>query len=167
MYQFNMDPNNYALRRNIIVHEARQVRTILENAVGTGTDLCGYCIEASEELVRRLRSIGFLAETREGWVEYTDPHAGYQRPYDAHTWVEVVIGFDRHDYRVLIVDVTGDQFNCGRCPEDQLPGIMISPVLPKGYQYHNTESLYNEVMRMYISAKHAMRTGPNYDYIMF
>ena len=63
----------------------------MESEYGTGTDLCGACIEASDLIVERLREKGInSAHYVEGWCLYDDGSWCSDVPYDPHTWVEFV-----------------------------------------------------------------------------
>lgn len=123
------------------------VRKALEQCIGTGTDLCGYCIEASEKIVERLASLGLSTKTVEGYVIYDDPYCGYEYMYDAHTWVEAYVLNEKSGKTVIwYIDVTGDQFNCGRLPESKLPGIIIQRSLPYGYVVTKSREAVEQVL---------------------
>ena len=94
--------------RSIIESVAKNVRLEMEAKYGKGVKLAGRCIEASEILQKRLLQRGINSNTVEGWCIYEDKHYGSNRPYDAHTWVEI----ESCDNRIY-VDVTADQFQPG------------------------------------------------------
>ena len=70
---------------------AKIVRRVFEDRIGTGTDLCGYCIWASELLLGIYVSLGYMGRTVEGWCEFDDEYYGSDRPYDEHTWLELFV----------------------------------------------------------------------------
>ena len=110
---------------------ANAVRKLMEKVYGTGTDLCGQCIEATELIAATLKYFG-LHNVRvvEGWCEYDDEYYGSDRPYDPHTWYE-------DDY--VYIDVTADQFNPGMYRENEYPPIIIRKGLPHGMTYDEPE----------------------------
>ena len=94
-----------------------------------GEDLAGYCIEASENIVKRLRDeLRLDAKTVEGWCRFDDECYGSDHPWDPHTWVEIPsLG--------LYVDVTADQFNYGMYTENEFSEIIVQKGLPHGMEY--------------------------------
>ena len=98
---------------------------------GSGTNLCGHCIEASETLQTILKLMGINSYTVEGWCEFDDEYYGSDRPYDPHTWLELA----GKPGRQLYVDITADQFNPGMYAENKYPEIIIKMGLPHGMSY--------------------------------
>lgn len=96
----------------------------MERIYGTGTDLAGHCIEASEYIVAILKSLGFAqAKTVEGYCLYDNGDFCSDVPYDPHTWVEL---------EGLYLDVTADQFNCGMFRENEFSSILFTKGMPHG-----------------------------------
>ena len=117
--------NNYYLQ------VATSVRKLMEKVYGTGTDLCGQCIEATEIIASTLKYFGAPnIKVVEGWCEFDDEYYGSDRPYDPHTWLEV---------DDVYIDVTADQFNPGMCKENEYPPIIIQKGLPHGMTYYEPE----------------------------
>lgn len=109
-----------------------EVRKLMETEYGTGTDLAGHCIEASQLITTILnrfvaRIPNEVFKTVEGWCEYDDEYYGSDVPYDPHTWVESNTGY--------YIDVTADQFNPGMCNENEFKGIIFQTGLPHGMTY--------------------------------
>ena len=134
--------NTYIKRRKphakIYETDEEMVKDILKAAreyivgnFGTGTNLCGHCIEASV-LIKNLLKIAKLgnAEIIEGWIEYDCKDYGSSRPWDAHTWVK---------WKNYILDITADQFNVGMYPENELLEIIMQDTLPHGYRLDEPE----------------------------
>ncbi len=94
-----------------IIKAATLVRKKFEEKYGSGVNLCGKCIPASDTIVVILQSKGYRAKTVEGYCWY-ERNLGYcsDAPYGEHTWVQVY-GLTKLNNKVLYVDVTGDQFN--------------------------------------------------------
>lgn len=109
---------------------AKIVRKVFEDRIGTGTDLCGYCIMASELLLGIYVSLGYMGRTVEGWCEFDDEYYGSDRPYDEHTWLELFV-----NNKKLYIDITADQFNPGMYKENEYPAITINMGLPHGMSY--------------------------------
>lgn len=109
---------------------AKIVRKVFEDRIGTGTDLCGHCIRASELLLGIYVSLGYMGRTVEGWCEFDDEYYGSDRPYDEHTWLELFA-----NNKKLYIDITADQFNPGMYKENEYPAITISMGLPHGMSY--------------------------------
>lgn len=109
---------------------AKIVRRVFEDRIGTGTDLCGYCIMASELLLGIYVSLGYMGRTVEGWCEFDDEYYGSDRPYDEHTWLELFV-----NNKKLYIDITADQFNPGMYKENEYPAITINMGLPHGMSY--------------------------------
>lgn len=108
---------------------SEQVREEMESKYGVGTDLAGYCIEASEKLAKRIHEqLGLNAVTVEGWCRYDDDYYGSDYPWDPHTWVEI-------PEMGIYADVTADQFNYGMDIENEFSGIVVQEGLPHGMQY--------------------------------
>lgn len=107
---------------------ALKVREEIEKAYGSGTNLCGKCIEASERIVEELKKVSVEAVTVEGWCVYDDECYGSDHPWDEHTWVEV-------PEMDLYIDVTADQFNYGMYSENEFPSVIVRVGLPTGMQY--------------------------------
>lgn len=113
---------------NTIKRIATMVRGIFEHRYGSGTDLAGHCIEASETLLAIYNALGFRGvKTVEGWCEFDDEYYGSDRPYDPHTWLE----FDNG----LYVDITADQFNPGMYEDTKYNKIIVRHGLPHGMSY--------------------------------
>lgn len=113
---------------NTVVRVAKLVRNVLEAKYGTGTDLAGTCIEASETLAAIYRELGFKGvKTVEGWCMFDDDSCCSDRPYDEHTWVELS--------GKIYVDITADQFNPGMYLENKFKPIIICEGLPHGMCY--------------------------------
>jgi len=93
-----------------IIAVATALRKKLESMYGTGTELAGKCIMASEALCKELTKRGYKCKTVEGWCWYDTCDNITNEPTDAHTWVQVY-GLSKLGNRVLYVDITGDQFN--------------------------------------------------------
>lgn len=115
---------------DIIKKVAKTVRTAVEDNIGTGTQLSGYCILISELIATILKDLGFNATTVEGWCSYDDPYYGSSRSYDEHTWVEV---------DDLYIDVSADQFNAGMDYDNKYPDIIIQKGLPHNMSYEEPE----------------------------
>lgn len=109
---------------------AKIVRKVFEDRIGTGTDLCGHCIRASELLLGIYVSLGYMGRTVEGWCEFDDEYYGSDRPYDEHTWLELFA-----NNKKLYIDIAADQFNPGMYKENEYPAITISMGLPHGMSY--------------------------------
>lgn len=110
------------------------LRKYLETEVGTGTDLCGWCVEASELLMTLLGLAGIEnARTVEGWCRFDDDWYGSDRPYDPHTWVSVpAASLGLQSPGNYYLDATADQFNPGMFAENEYPPYVIVPDLPHG-----------------------------------
>lgn len=106
---------------------AHAIRTELEDRYGY--DLSGFCIDASEILVSRLKcELSVDANIVEGWCQFDDETYGSDRPWDPHTWVEIpAYG--------LCIDITADQFNYGMSVENQYPKILVQKGLAHGIRY--------------------------------
>ena len=121
------DISQFKIDIDTVMKCANSVRVLMERNYGTGTDLCGHCIEASELLVSILQYLGFTgAKTVEGWCEFDNELCGSDRPYDPHTWVEVCGNY---------VDVTADQFNTCMWEENEYPSVIVETHLPHGMRY--------------------------------
>lgn len=139
---------------NAIYEIAHNVRLDFENKYGTGTDLCGHCIEASELISQRISNeIGIPAICKEGWCKFDDESYGSDHPWDPHTWVEVP-SLD------LYIDVTADQFNFGMYQENEFQPIVIHIGPPQNMQYDEPSwddfeyyeiNLFEEAPKMYQS----------------
>ena len=106
------------------------VREKMESEYGTGTDLCGACIEASDLIVERLQEKGInSAHYVEGWCLYDDGSWCSDVPYDPHTWVEFV-----YDGAKYYADVTADQFNYGMSEKNKFAPVILCVGLPHGMQ---------------------------------
>lgn len=101
-----------------------KVRDYMERVYGTGTDLAGHCIEASEYIVATLKRYGVKARCVEGYCLWDDDTYGSDVPYDPHTWVEL-------DTNHAYIDVTADQFNPGMYEGNEFKKIIISANRPK------------------------------------
>ena len=121
----------YENKINYIKNIAIQLRRIFEATYGTGTDLCGYCIQASEMLAEIFTSMGLECYTVEGWCEFDDEYYGSDRPYDPHTWLEI----RTNRRKPIYVDITADQFNPGIYAENEFSGVIINEGLPHGMSY--------------------------------
>jgi hypothetical protein len=130
---------NFVASHPKLVSVVRNTRKEIEAKYGSGTDLRGKCIEASELLVKRLKS-DYKVETFEGWVQYGDYgcEVSTDTSYEAHTWVKAVIGGE-----VFHIDVTGDQFNWGLDDEDQLDPAYIG-LLPLVMWEERPENLLDD-----------------------
>ncbi len=131
------------------------IRQFMEDKYGTGLQLAGRCMEASEMLSVALKLLNFSGvQTVEGWCCYDDASNCSCRPYDEHTWVEVAIkgnedklaqALDRLKRQPntgkLYIDLTADQFNLCMYTENQYPGIIVSKVLPYGMSYEEPEEM--------------------------
>lgn len=116
------DPRGIVRDRKLLEKIAKIVRSLMEAMYGTGTDLCGHCIEASELICEALKTFGASnAKTVEGWCCFDDESYGSDRPWDEHTWVEI---------GDIYVDVTADQFNPGMYKENEFEPIVIRKGLP-------------------------------------
>ena len=105
----------------------------METNYGTGTDLCGYCIEASELIVSLFRYFGYTnCKTVEGWCSFDDDSSCSDAPYDPHTWVEIENG-------QFYIDITADQFNTCMYRENKYPPIIFRKGLPYGMCYEEPE----------------------------
>lgn len=122
----------YKDTKGLIEMIAHQVRKYFEKDYGVDTDLCGYCIEASEVVSAMLKFAGINSRTVEGWCEFDDEYYGSDRPYDPHTWVEIDV---KSSNRPIYVDITADQFNPGMYKENEFKGVTISIGLPHGMTY--------------------------------
>lgn len=120
---------------------AETVREHFVRQYGSGTDLCGYCIEASETLQAILMFMGIHSKTVEGWCEFDDEYYGSDRPYDPHTWLEVPS--NNKNGKPLYVDITADQFNPGMYRETKYPGVILNIGLPHGMCY-NEPVIYDD-----------------------
>lgn len=97
--------NKYDNAKHIIKETAIKMRKFLEVHYGTGTDLCGHCIEASEYLEKILRLYGLKdIKQVEGYCLWENEDYGSDRPYGEHTWLELGNG-------KYYLDITADQFN--------------------------------------------------------
>lgn len=120
----------YKNSMNQVESVAKIVRKVFEDRIGTGTDLCGHCIRASELLLGIYVSLGYMGRTVEGWCEFDDEYYGSDRPYDEHTWLELFA-----NNKKLYIDITADQFNPGMYKENEYPAITINMGLPHGMSY--------------------------------
>lgn len=93
------------------------VRSEVVSKYGEG-NIHGSCIEASEMISKELTKHGIKNQTIEGWCQYDDESYGSDRPYDEHTWVEIV-----HQGKTIILDVTLDQFQAGI--DEDIPPIYV------------------------------------------
>lgn len=119
--------------KELVDNTAKAVRRYMETVHGTGTNLAGYCIEASAYIVAILKYLGIKnVTTVEGWCLYDDEDYGSDVPYDAHTWVELNNG-------KVYIDVTADQFNAGMDKENEFTPIIIRSGLPHGIRYDEPE----------------------------
>lgn len=110
--------------RDAIQKIAKSMRIFLERQYGTGTNLCGHCIEASEYLEVLLRHYGISAVKQvEGYCLWEDECYGSDRPYDDHTWVEI-----GNQY---YLDITADQFNNGFFDKNHFKPIEFRSRTPK------------------------------------
>lgn len=115
-----------------IRHILEFIRKYYEDHIGTGTDLCGYCFEASEWIEEVLLRNGYESvAVVEGYVYYDDWQYGTNQRFDAHAWVEYTDDIGA----VWILDVTADQFNYGMDPENKFPDIVFTQGAPHGYFY--------------------------------
>ena len=112
---------------DLITAVAMEVRADLEARYEL--PLYGYCMEATDLIVAALQAKGFQATSCEGWCAYEDEDYGTSRPWEAHTWCEVLLPGSSEP---LIVDVTVDQFEGGFYEE--LPKILVGP-LPSYFTY--------------------------------
>ena len=121
-----------------IKHILKECRAFFEATVGTGTDLCGSCIEASELIVALIKYHGYHnCKTVEGWCSYDDDSSCSDRPYDDHTWVEIENG-------QYYIDITADQFNYAMYEENEYPAILFRKGLPHGMCYEEPEGWTDE-----------------------
>ena len=119
--------------KDFIKHILVVCRGYIEAIHGTGTDLCGSCIEASELIVFILKYFGYNnCKTVEGWCEYDDDSSCSDRPYDEHTWVELENGR-------IYVDITADQFNYCMYKSNKFAPIIMQRDLPHGMCYEEPE----------------------------
>lgn len=81
-------------------------------------NLHGTCIEASELISKELNKHGIKNTIVEGWCLYDDENYGSDRPYDEHTWVEIV-----SQGKTIVLDVTLDQFKYGM--DEPIPPVYI------------------------------------------
>lgn len=120
------------VNKETILSYIKEIRKVMEYNYGTGTDLCGECIEASEIIATALRFIGLKnCKTVEGWCEFDDEYYGSDRPYDPHTWVEIPLPNSKPIY----IDITADQFNPGMFEGTKYPPVIICNGLPHGMSY--------------------------------
>lgn len=121
---------------NQINRIANMVRKFMVDNYGTGTDLAGHCIEASEYIVTIAKFLGFKnARTVEGWCRWDADDYGSDRPYDPHTWAEIC---------GIYVDVTADQFNCGMYKGNEYRGVILGKGLPHGMRYDEPQLIDDE-----------------------
>lgn len=126
-------PKDYKKRIDMILKSVRQA---MEYKYGTGTDLAGRCIEASELIVDNLRYWGYRdCKTVEGWCKFDDATGCSDRPYDPHTWVELNNG-------KVYIDVTADQFNLFM--DKEFKSIVINKGLPYGMVYNEPVEMLEE-----------------------
>ena len=119
--------------KEMVEHIAKAVRNYMEVSYGTGTDLAGHCIEASEYIEKIVKYFGYKdIKSVEGWCLFDSEDYGSDRPYDEHTWIELNQG-------KIYVDVTADQFNPGMYMENQFEPIIINKGLPEGMRYEEPE----------------------------
>lgn len=113
------------ISNNSLIYQcAQKARIYITNKYGTGTNLCGRCIEAADYLVDCLKLNDINAKTVEGYIIYDIDENCSDRAWDEHTWVELDDG--------TVVDVTVEQFNY-QMYEDY-PPILIEKE-PHGYVY--------------------------------
>ena len=111
----------------------KTVRHYMEITYGTGTDLAGRCIEASEYIKKIFKYLGYIdVETVEGWCLFDSEDYGSDVPYDPHTWVEI-------DQGKIYIDVTADQFNPGMFIENYYKPIIVNRGLPHGMMHNEPE----------------------------
>lgn len=119
-------------QKDAIINTAKAVREFMVKSYGVGTDLAGHCIEASDYIVKIMRTIGYKNWKQvEGYCLYDNEDYGSDHPYDEHTWVQ------SSDNKIY-VDVTADQFNAGMFEENDFKDIIISNIkngLPHGMRY--------------------------------
>lgn len=115
----------YKSGKDIIEKVAIAMRNLLEKRYGTGTDLCGRCIEASSYLETILRTFGVTdIKQVEGWCLFEDEDYGSDRPYDEHTWLELGNG-------KYYLDITADQFNPAFFGKEHFKSIEFRCGVPK------------------------------------
>lgn len=115
-------------KRELILCVLKAVRKYVELKYGTGVDLSGRCIEASEIIAEILRRHKIAAKTIEGWCLYDDEYYGSDRPFSEHTWVEI-------GDTGIYADVTADQFNVGMEEYNYFKDIILMKGLPHGMMY--------------------------------
>ena len=120
----------------VVNYIANRLRSVFEKAYGINTDLCGYCIQASEMLQAIYKVYNIQSKTVEGWCEFDDEYYGSDRPYDPHTWLEILL---KGQMKPLYVDITADQFNPGMYKENEFSGVIINLGLPHGMTYDEPE----------------------------
>ena len=132
-YPINCTVNNRIVVKSLVKEERtirdmlKTVRKYLEDKYGTGTNLTGHCIEASELVILLLKSMNYRdAKAVEGWCSFDDEYYGSDRPYDPHTWVEC---------GKYYIDVTADQFNPGMWGNHQFKPVIFKVGLPHGMSY--------------------------------
>lgn len=128
---------NKAISTDIVSKIKSLAQNVRRDMTSTyGSDLAGYCIEASERIVHALsEQLGITARTVEGWCRFDDECYGSDRPWDPHTWAEI-------PSLKLYVDITADQFNCGMDLENEFSDVIVQEGLPHGMQY--TEPAWND-----------------------
>lgn len=86
--------------------------------------LYGRCIEGSKLIAQGLKKLKIPCKTVEGWCLYDDDSGCSNRPYDEHTWIELLDG--------TVLDVTMDQFS--HYINEPIPRIYYGP-LPYFLEY--------------------------------
>lgn len=103
---------------------AQRVRRLMVSEHPDNENLCGCCVEASEEIQEMLNKENIESELIEGWCLYDDDSSCTDRCYDEHTWVEAC-GY--------YIDVTADQFNS--CMYKPFPEIIVTKNRPSCMLY--------------------------------
>lgn len=111
-------PIERAKTADIILEHARLVRDFV---IGVHGSPGGRCYESSVVLGKRLEGEGIGTRLVEGFVLLTDGH------HACHYWLE---------REGLLIDVTGDQFNCS-IQNYHIPEILLT-------RYRNVKGLYNK-----------------------
>ena len=94
---------------------AEKVRKEVEG--NYGDFLNGKCIEASDRISLLLKEKNIPHKIVEGWCVYDDFISCTDRPYDEHTWIELI------DEDKTYIDVTATQF--ASFIDEEIPEIIV------------------------------------------
>lgn len=104
--------------------EMTKVRGEIEAAYGKNEwDIMGKCIEASDKLVKRLKSKGLDAQAYQVWALYECFETCTSQCFEEH-WIVLV----RHKGKRIYLDPTYNQFQWAM--NQKLPKVYIGTVLP-------------------------------------